>query len=94
MKQELFKRTFLKRKDAVCVGVVEERPVSLMLHAPGLFLRLQGDANRSCSDDDRSSSNYDESEKRDSIKLSGEFTRLATQAAVRFCCRYFVPLDQ
>lgn len=33
---------------------------------------LQGDANRSYSDDDRSSSNFDESEKHDSIKLSGE----------------------
>ncbi|XP_023189639.1 voltage-dependent T-type calcium channel subunit alpha-1I-like [Xiphophorus maculatus] len=32
--------------------------------------QAEGDANRSCSDDDRSSSNYDESEKRDSIKLS------------------------
>uniref|UniRef100_A0A3B5PWE4 Voltage-dependent T-type calcium channel subunit alpha-1I-like n=1 Tax=Xiphophorus maculatus TaxID=8083 RepID=A0A3B5PWE4_XIPMA len=31
--------------------------------------QAEGDANRSCSDDDRSSSNYDESEKRDSIKL-------------------------
>lgn len=37
-----------------------------------LSLNLQGDANRSCSDDDRSSSNFDESEKHDSIKLSGE----------------------
>ncbi|XP_074542124.1 voltage-dependent T-type calcium channel subunit alpha-1I [Halichoeres trimaculatus] len=32
--------------------------------------QAEGDANRSCSDDDRSSSNYDESEKHDSIKLS------------------------
>lgn len=37
-----------------------------------LSLNLQGDANRSYSDDDRSSSNFDESEKHDSIKLSGE----------------------
>ncbi|XP_034543706.1 voltage-dependent T-type calcium channel subunit alpha-1I [Notolabrus celidotus] len=32
--------------------------------------QAEGDANRSCSDDDRSSSNYEESEKHDSIKLS------------------------
>ncbi|XP_008433140.1 voltage-dependent T-type calcium channel subunit alpha-1I-like isoform X2 [Poecilia reticulata] len=32
--------------------------------------QAEGDANRSYSDDDHSSSNYDESEKRDSIKLS------------------------
>ncbi|KAK2817421.1 hypothetical protein Q5P01_025612 [Channa striata] len=32
--------------------------------------QAEGDANRSYSDDDRSSSNFDESEKRDSIKLS------------------------
>lgn len=37
-----------------------------------LSLNLQGDANRSYSDDDRSSSNFDESEKHDSIKMSGE----------------------
>ena len=36
------------------------------------LLCLQGDANRSYSDDDHSSSNFDESEKHDSIKLSGE----------------------
>lgn len=36
------------------------------------FFYLQGDANRSYSDDDHSSSNFDESEKRDSIKLSGK----------------------
>lgn len=42
---------------------------SLFLPSP---LCLQGDANRSYSDDDHSSSNFDESEKHDSIKLSGE----------------------
>uniref|UniRef100_A0AAX7UDX3 Ion transport domain-containing protein n=1 Tax=Astatotilapia calliptera TaxID=8154 RepID=A0AAX7UDX3_ASTCA len=34
--------------------------------------QAEGDANRSYSDDDHSSSNFDESEKRDSIKLSGK----------------------
>uniref|UniRef100_A0A7N6A2Y2 Ion transport domain-containing protein n=1 Tax=Anabas testudineus TaxID=64144 RepID=A0A7N6A2Y2_ANATE len=34
--------------------------------------QAEGDANRSYSDDDHSSSNFDESEKHDSIKLSGE----------------------
>lgn len=46
-----------------------------------LFLYLQGDANRSYSDDDHSSSNFDESEKHDSIKLSGE-NWLASQVKV------------
>uniref|UniRef100_A0A8D3D2P5 Calcium voltage-gated channel subunit alpha1 Ib n=1 Tax=Scophthalmus maximus TaxID=52904 RepID=A0A8D3D2P5_SCOMX len=36
--------------------------------------QAEGDANRSYSDDDRSSSNFDESERHDSIKLSGEPT--------------------
>lgn len=40
--------------------------------SPVFSLNLQGDANRSYSDDDRSSSNFDESEKHDSMKLSGE----------------------
>lgn len=40
--------------------------------SPAFSLNLQGDANRSYSDDDRSSSNFDESEKHDSVKLSGE----------------------
>uniref|UniRef100_A0A4W6CWI3 Calcium voltage-gated channel subunit alpha1 Ib n=1 Tax=Lates calcarifer TaxID=8187 RepID=A0A4W6CWI3_LATCA len=36
--------------------------------------QAEGDANRSYSDDDHSSSNFDESEKHDSIKLSGKLT--------------------
>uniref|UniRef100_A0AAV2JVP5 Ion transport domain-containing protein n=1 Tax=Knipowitschia caucasica TaxID=637954 RepID=A0AAV2JVP5_KNICA len=36
--------------------------------------QAEGDANRSYSDDDNSS-NFDESEKHDSIKLSGQFPR-------------------
>lgn len=45
---------------------------NLLDHESCLFFYLQGDANRSYSDDDHSSSNFDESEKRDSIKLSGK----------------------
>lgn len=41
----------------------------IQCHTPLFF---QGDANRSYSDDDHSSSNFDESEKLDTIKLSGE----------------------
>lgn len=37
---------------------------------------FKGDANRSYSEDDRSSSNFDESERHDSIKLSGECSYL------------------
>lgn len=54
-----------------CVSVYSNR-----LFCPDILcltpLFLQGDANRSYSDDDHSSSNFDESEKLDTIKLSGE----------------------
>ncbi len=36
-----------------------------------LICLRQGDANRSCSDDDRSSCNLEETEKKDSLQLSG-----------------------
>ncbi len=42
-------------------------PVFLYL----FFYLRQGDANRSCSDDDRSSCNFEETEKKDSLQLSG-----------------------
>lgn len=48
------------------------KPLFLMSLIFFFFFYHQGDANRSYSDDDHSSSNFDESEKHDSIKLSGE----------------------